>query len=103
MYDYGFLQVKEYPEGQTGYGKLYVGLCKSCGRQWSTASMDLEHGSTNLKVMFRKHVMPRSNQPCSAGIPAYSPEYERYRLGIRTPQNEPASRYSHDRKLPTKP
>jgi hypothetical protein len=102
MYDYGFLSIKEYPEGSYGYGMFYTGLCKSCGKKWSTASMDLAHGTSNLKHMFRKHARPHSNEPCSAGVPTYSMEYERYRLKIRTPQNEPASRYSHDRTLPAK-
>lgn len=95
MYDYAFLEIKEYPEGSVGYGKLYVGLCTTCQRSWSTTAADLSLGTTTLRKKYRHHTKRGSaSEPCTAGLTYYSPEYERYKLGIKTPLNEPAGRYN---------
>lgn len=94
MYDYAFLKIKEYPEGSPSYGKLYVGLCATCQRAWSTSAQDLLLGTSTLRKHYRRHMKRGLNEPCPAGQLYYSHEYERYKLGIKTPLNEPAGRYN---------
>jgi hypothetical protein len=94
MYDYGFLEIREHLIIEGYSDGFFVGTCKLCHRRWSTAAMDRAHGVDTLRGHYRKHVKPHSNELCNAGIIYYSTDYERYRLGIRTPQNDPASRYN---------
>lgn len=87
-YDYTWLRILIW-DGDFGGKFLVTGECKMCFTTWASLSKSLEQGEWNVADKFRKHEQ-KNGKPCPAGEFILSPEYERYKLKVKTPKNAPA-------------